>query len=56
VGKLQGKRPLGRHQDVGGWIILKLILGWGGMDWIGVAEDRDEWRTPVNTAMNLRVP
>jgi hypothetical protein len=30
--------------------------GWGGMDWIDVAEDTDQWRAFVNTVMNLRVP
>jgi hypothetical protein len=31
-------------------------LGWDGMNWIDLAEDRDQWRALVNTAMNLRVP
>jgi hypothetical protein len=30
-------------------------IGWGGMDWIDLAEDRDQWRALVNTVMNLRV-
>jgi hypothetical protein len=30
--------------------------GWGGMDWIHPAQDKDQWRAPVNTVMNLRVP
>jgi hypothetical protein len=30
-------------------------IGWGGMDWIDMAQDRDRWRALVNTAMNLRI-
>jgi hypothetical protein len=30
-------------------------IGWGSMDWIYLAEDRDQWRALVNTVMNLRV-
>jgi hypothetical protein len=30
-------------------------IGWGGMDWIDLAEDLERWRALVNTAMNLRV-
>jgi hypothetical protein len=31
-------------------------LGWDGMDWIDLAQDRDRWRDLVNMVMNLRVP
>jgi hypothetical protein len=31
-------------------------IGWDGIDWIDVAQDRDRWRALVNTVMNLRVP
>jgi hypothetical protein len=58
VGKPEGKRPLGRPRRR--WednIKMDLRdIGWGGMDWIDLAEDRDQWRALVNTVMNLRVP
>jgi hypothetical protein len=31
-------------------------VGWDGMDWIDMAQDRDRWRAVVNVVMNLRVP
>jgi hypothetical protein len=31
-------------------------IGWGGIDWIHLAQDSDQWRILVNTVMNLRVP
>jgi len=32
------------------------IVGWKGVDWIHVVEDRDHWRAVVNVSLNLRVP
>jgi hypothetical protein len=31
-------------------------IGWDGMDWIEMAQDRGQWRALVNTVMNLRIP
>jgi hypothetical protein len=31
-------------------------VGWGDVDWIGLAQDRDKWRALVNSVLNLRVP
>jgi hypothetical protein len=31
-------------------------IGWDDMDWIDLAQDRDKWRAPMNTVMNLWVP
>jgi hypothetical protein len=58
VGKPEGRRLLGRARRR--WDDnLKMDLqevGWGGMYWINLAQDRDRWRALVNTVMNLRVP
>jgi hypothetical protein len=58
VGKPEGKRPLGRPRRR--WVdnikMDLLEIGWGGLDWIGLAQDRDKWRALVNVVMNLRVP
>jgi hypothetical protein len=58
VGKPEGKRPLGRPRRR--WVdnikIDVLEVGWGGLDWIGLARNRDAWRTLVNAVTNLRVP
>ena len=58
VGKPEGKRSLGRPRNR--WVDnIRMDLqevGCGYMDWIGVAQDRDRWRTLVSAVMNLRVP
>jgi transcription termination factor 2 len=58
VGKLEGKRPLGRPRRrwVGNVKMDLREIGWDGMDWIKLAQDRDQWRALVNTVMNLWVP
>jgi hypothetical protein len=58
VGKPEGKRPIRRPRrrcadnirtDLG-------EVGWGDVDWIGLAKDRNRWRALVNSVLNLRVP
>jgi hypothetical protein len=58
VGRPEGRRPLGRprlrwedniEMDLG-------EIGFGDVDWIHLAQDRDGWRSLVNMVMNLRVP
>jgi hypothetical protein len=58
VGKPEGKRPLGRRKHR--WVDnIKMDLreiGWGGMGWLDLAQDRDQWWALVNTVMNIRIP
>jgi hypothetical protein len=58
IGKSDGKRPLGRprrrcldniRMDLG-------EVGWGDVDWICLAKDRNRWRAVVNSVLNFRVP
>jgi hypothetical protein len=56
VGKPEGKRPLGRPRCR--WVDnIKMdlrVTGWGGMDWIDLAQDWDQWRALMNMVMNLQ--
>jgi hypothetical protein len=58
VGKSEGRRPLGKPRR--GWednIKMDLReIGFGDVDWIHLAQDRDRWRVLVNTVISLRVP
>jgi len=58
LGKTEGRRPLGRPRCR--WMdnirmdLLEMRCGY--VDWIGLAQDRDRWRTLVSSVMNLRFP
>jgi hypothetical protein len=58
VGKPEEKRRQGRIRRR--WLDnIKMDLGaicWGGVNWVGLAQDRDKWRALVNAVMNVRVP
>jgi hypothetical protein len=58
VVKPEGKRPLGRPKRR--WVDnIKMDLrerGWHAIDWIDLAQARDQWRALVNTVMNVWVP
>jgi hypothetical protein len=58
VGKLEGKRPhvRPRHRLVDNNKLGLRVIGWDSIDWIDLAQDRDQWRALVNTVMNLRDP
>jgi hypothetical protein len=58
VGKPKGKSTLGRpvHRWVDNIKMDLREIGWDGMDWVDVAQDRDQWRVLLNTVMNLQVP
>jgi hypothetical protein len=58
VWKPEGKRPPGRPRR---WWVDNIRMdlgevGWGDVDWIGLAKDRNRWRALVNSVLNLRVP
>jgi hypothetical protein len=53
IGKETTRKTRSRWVDT---IKMDLLeVGWGGVDWIGLAQDRDKWRALVNAVMNFRV-
>jgi hypothetical protein len=59
VVKPEEKRPLGRPRRR--WVDnikmnFREKIGWNGVDWMDMAQDRDQWRALVNMVLNLRVP
>jgi hypothetical protein len=58
VGNPEGKRPVGRRKRR--WednIRMDLReTGWQGVDWMHLAQDRNQWRALMNTVINLRFP
>jgi hypothetical protein len=58
VGNPKARWPLGRPRRR--WVVnirMGLVeVGWGDVDWIGLAQDSDRWRALVNSVLNLRVP
>ena len=58
VDEPEGRRPLGRPRRR--WVDnIRMDLqevGYGYMDWTGLAQGKDRWRTLVSAVMNLRVP
>jgi hypothetical protein len=57
VRKPEEKRPLGRPRRRWADNIVMVLgeMGWGDVDWIGLAQDRNRWRALVNSVLNLRV-
>jgi hypothetical protein len=58
VGRPEGRRPLERprHRWEDNIKMDLQEVGWEGVDWIDMAQDRDRWQALVNAVMNLRVP
>jgi hypothetical protein len=56
--KPKGKRPLGKSRErrLDNIKMVPVEIGFGGLDWIGLAQDRYSCRALVNAVMNLRVP
>jgi hypothetical protein len=57
VGKPEGRRSLGKsgHRWLDNLRMDLVEVGWGDVEWIGLAQDRDRWRVLVNSVLNLQV-
>jgi hypothetical protein len=57
-----GGKPEDHMEDLGvegeilDWLLGKYIVGWESVDWIHLAQDRDQWRDLVNVVMKIPVP
>jgi hypothetical protein len=58
VGQTEGKRPLGRPRRMWEDNIEMYFreMGWVAMDWIKLAQNRDQWQALMNTVMKFRIP
>jgi len=58
VGKPEGRRPLGRpkHRRADNIRMDLQAVACGYMEWIGLTQDRESWRTHLSAVMNIRVP
>jgi hypothetical protein len=58
VAKPEGRRPLGRPRCrcMDNIKMDLLEIGWGGVDWFGLAQERGKWEAVVTAVLNLRVP
>jgi hypothetical protein len=58
IGKPKGKRPIGRQRYR--WVDTSKInlrgIRWGDINWIDLAQNREQWTTLVNTVINFLVP
>jgi hypothetical protein len=55
VGNPERRRPLGRPRHRWEDIYMQEV-GWDGVAWVDMAQDRDRWRALVNAVMNFRFP
>jgi hypothetical protein len=58
MGKPEGKIPLGRPscRGLNNFMMVLREVGWGDVDWVGLAQDTNRWRALANSVLKLRVP